>query len=150
MHLEMLGEREEVKPMPQVRKMGMSRERNSKGLPAENTAGSSGGSNSSPGRGEACSHAHVQEDTHVCTPSQGPVLTREGGFFPRQGEEEEGDAISGSLPAPPATGTTPHTSTEPPTPRLGKHPLRNSQHTPAEEGENHEKTSHQKTPPQTP
>lgn len=54
---------------------------------------------------------HVREDTHVCSLSQGPVLTRRRGIFPRLEEEEEGDGISGSLPAPPATGTTPHTST---------------------------------------
>ena len=106
--------------------------RGSKGLLAENTPVFWEGATSSQlwAWRKACSRAHVQEDIHVCTLSQGPVLTWQGGTFPRPGEEEEGDAISRSLPAPPATGTTPHTSTEPLSPRLGKLPLRNSQHTP--------------------
>lgn len=37
MHMELPGEREEVKPVPKARRMGMHRGRNSKGLPAENT-----------------------------------------------------------------------------------------------------------------
>lgn len=65
----MLGEREEVKP--QVRRMGMQKH-----------GGFFRRERHSPGLSKACSHTHVQEDTHVCTPSQGPVLTREVASFP--------------------------------------------------------------------
>jgi len=92
----------------------MHRGRKSKGLPAENPRAF--GERAAPSQlwrgGRLCAHTHVQEDTHVCTPCQGPVLTRRGGTLPRPGEEEEeeeGDAISGSLPTPAAKGTTPHT-----------------------------------------
>jgi len=92
----------------------MHRGRKSKGLPAENPRAF--GERAAPSQlwrgGRLCAHTHVQEDTHVCTPCQGPVLTRRGGTLPRPGEEEEeeeGDAISGSLPTPAVKGTTPHT-----------------------------------------
>lgn len=59
--------------------------------------------------------------------SQGLVLTRRGGSVPGTGEDEEADAISGSLPSPAATGTAAHLRGAT-VGTLGKHQLGASQH----------------------
>lgn len=74
-------------------------------------------------------HAH---GPHASTLSQGLVLTRRGGSVPGTGEDEEADAISGSLPSPAATGTAHLRGAA--VRALGKHRLGASQHAPLSVG----------------